>query len=232
MARPTSALAALGSVAVLAALLVPTSGAAAGDSCTAWGTLPARVTLGPHGATIRTTLHGTAGCSDASLDYGATALLAGPGRNDDVPLRWARFGDAEQATYYPTLNRPGTYRVVDGDVQVYDAQSIRIPSGWRDTRTVVKYRGRFTSVAVGRSGASATLQAYGHTGWAGQADVRVALQRRTARGSWRTIATGRSSGSGRLHLAARVNSSAAYRLVSATTADVWGAARPLRPAGV
>ena len=232
MARTTSALAAVGGLVTLAALLVPASGAAAGDSCTAWGTLPARVTLGPHGATIRTTLRGTAACTDASLDNGATALLTGPGRNDDVPLRWEHFGATEQATYYPTINRPGTYRVVSGNVQVYDAQSIRIPAQWRDTQTVVRYRGRFAHVAAGRSGVTATVLAYGRSGWAPQAKVRVVLQRRAAGGSWRTVASGRSSGSGRVQLAARVRSAADYRLVSASTADVWGAVRPLATAGV
>jgi len=232
VARSTFVIAALGGATALAALLVPASGAAAGDSCTAWGTLPAHVALGPHGATIHTTLRGSAACTDADLDNGATALLDGPGRSGDVSMRWAHFGASDQVTYYATVNRIGTYRLVDGDVQVYDQQSIRIPATWHESQAVVKYRGRFTRLAIDGSGVSANLEAYGRSGWASQAGVRVTLQRRAADGTWHAVARGRSTSGGRVHLEAKVRASGDYRLVSATTADTWGATRALRPAGV
>jgi hypothetical protein len=230
LSRTTSVLAATGALATLAALLLPASGArASGGSCTAWGTLPARVVLGPSGATVRTSLHGTAGCRPGSFDNGGTAVLRGPGRNDDVPMRWDRFGATDEAVYYPSLNEPGTYRLVDGETQIYDRDERHIPSTWHATSTVVKYKGRFVRVSTG-GGVTATLQSYGYTGWAGHRRVVVHLQKRTASGTWRTVASARSGAGGRVHLAARASTSGNYRLVSATTASVWGAVRVLHPA--
>lgn len=232
MSRKTTALAALGGLATLAALTVPATGAGADDACTAWGSLPARVALGPHGATVHTTLRGTAACRGVTADNGATALLTGPGRNDDVPLRYPRFGGSDEATYYASLNRPGTYRVVNGKPQTYDANYVRIPATWHVTSTEVKYGGRLVNVAQDGSGVSATLQSYGKYGWAAETGVRVSLQRRLADGSWRTVAIGRTSGSGRVHIAHGMSSSADYRLAAATTDETWGATRGLRSVGV
>jgi len=225
-------LAAAGGAAVLAALLVPSSGAAASASCTAWGTLPARVALGPHGATIRTTLHGTAGCRPGSLDNGGTATLAGPGRRGDAPMRWGRFGDSDAVTYYAAIERPGTYRLAGGEVQVYDADEVRVPFRWHETSTVVKYRSRITHVAVGRGGVTATVQGYGPAGWSPMSHVRVVLEHRAADGAWRALAHGHTGSAGRVSLSAAAHATSAYRLVSASTHDTWGATRRLtRPVG-
>jgi hypothetical protein len=224
VSRSVTMLGAAAALATLAAVVVPASGAGAGDSCTAWGTLPSRVALSPQGVTVRATLHGTAACTAESFDNGGTAVLRGPGANDDAPMRWSRMGASDWATYYPSLDRPGTYRLVDGRTQTYDADEIRIPSSWRATATVVKYQGRFTRVAVHDGGASASLQAYGATGWAGQGHVAVQLQR-WARGAWHAVARGRTSASGHAHLNAHISASGDYRLVSATTKNVWSTTR-------
>jgi hypothetical protein len=213
--------------AVATAVLLPISAAGADNSCVAWGTLPARVVLDPNGATVRTSLHGTAACTGVSFDNGGSAVLRGPGANNETPLRWMRFGATDEATYYPSLNRPGTYRVIDGRTQSYDADEDRIPSSWRSTTTVVKYKSRFTAVRRSGAGITATLQAYGRIGWQAQRHVKVVLQRRTASGTWHTVARGQTSGGGRVHLAARISASADYRLVSAAGTDAWGASRIL-----
>jgi len=232
VSRTTLIAAAAGGSALLAALLVPASGAAGAASCTAWGTLPARVALGPNGATIRTTLTGTADCRPGSLDNGGTATLAGPGRRGDTPMHWGRFGDSDAVTYYANIERPGTYRLVGGEVQLYDADEVRMPSRWRATSTVVKYRARLTHITVGGGAVNATLQGYGPTGWTPLAGVRVVLEHRTAGGAWRPVASARSGGAGRVALAAQARATAGYRLVSAATGDTWGATRRLtRPAG-
>lgn len=220
--RTTAALGAL--AATTAAVAIPLTGAGASDSCVAWGTLPARVTLGPHGATIHTALHGTSGCAAQSFDNGGRAVLRAADRSDDVPLRWARFGATDQATYYPSLNRPGTYRVVDGSTQTYDGDENRIPSTWRATSTVVKYQGRFASVSRGTGGVSAALQFYGESGWHGHRDVSVTLQRRTSSG-WHTVARSHSGTGGRVHF--KLTRGGTYRLVSATSTNVWGTTRVL-----
>jgi hypothetical protein len=221
-----SLLAALGLVAV--AVVVPTSGAGAGDGCVAWGTLPARATLAPHGVTVHTTLHGTAACAGVTADNGASALLRGPAGEHSVPMRWLAFGDHDQATFYPGLDRPGSYRLVDGKVQSYDAEYELIPATWRSTVMSVKYAGRFAGVSRTGSRVTATLQYYGAAGWRGHASVPVSLQQRTASG-WHTLATTHASSSGRVHLAAHLSADGSYRLVSATSRDVWAASRQLGP---
>jgi len=227
VSRQTLLAAAVGGSAVLAALLVPSSGAAGAASCTAWGTLPPRVALGPSGATIRTTLAGTAGCRPGSLDNGGTATLAGPGRRGDAPMHWGRFGDSDSVTYYATIERPGTYRLVDGEVQTYDADEVRIPSRWRTTATEVKYRGRLTHVTVGGGAVSATLQGYGPTGWTPLAGLRVVLEHRAAGGAWHAVASADTGRTGRVSVHAKARATSDYRLVSAGTADTWGATRRL-----
>ena len=232
MSRKTLIAAAAGGSALLAALLVPASGAAGSTSCTAWGTLPARVALGPDGATIRTTLAGTAECRPGSVDNGGTATLAGPGRRGDTPMHWGRFGDSDAVTYYATIERPGTYRLVDGQVQLYDADEVRMPFRWRDTSTVVKYRARLVHVAVAGGAVRATLQGYGPTAWTPLAGVRVVLEHRAADGSWHAVRAARTGGAGRVALSGPARATADYRLVSASTGDVWGATRRLtRPVG-
>jgi hypothetical protein len=229
VSRTTASLSALIASTALAtlAVVVPSTGAGAAGSCTAWGTLPRRVTLGPNGATVRTTLHGTAACAGITTDNGGTAALRGPGSNDDVPLRWTHFGATDEATYYPSLNRPGTYRVVDGRTQTYDAKYVHIASTWRPTATVVKYRGRFTDVSRSASGVTASLEYYGRLGWHRHGDILVSLQRRSPSGTWHQVTRAHTSSSGRVHLSARISASADYRLVSASSTNVWGAVRRL-----
>lgn len=223
MTRTASA-AALAAALVGAAVLVPSSGAGAGDACVAWGRLPARVVLGPQGVTVRTTLAGTAACTGITADNGGSAVLRGPGRNNDVPMRWMRIGDSDEATYYPSLNQPGTYRLEDGALQTYDAQYRRIPASWRATSTAVKFAGRFVHVARGRTGVTATLEFYGRVGWQNHRGVPVTLQRWSG-SAWRTIARGHSSSTGHVRLGVRTSSRARYRLVSATTKYVWTTTR-------
>ena len=223
MFRIRAALAAVAGVVTLATLLVPTSGAGAADGCVAWATLPARVVLGPDGVTVHTTLRGTAACHGVTTDNGGTATLAGPDRRSDLGLRWSRIGASDQATYYPTLNRPGTYRIVDGDLQTYDAKYMHIPATWRETTTVLKYAGRFTGVTHQGASVTATLQFYGRVGWQHHSNVAVALQRYVGSGEWRTVARTHSGSGGRVSIGGW-RSGATYRLVSGSTGVVWGTA--------
>jgi hypothetical protein len=225
MPRPTLLLAV---AAAAAAVVVPAAAAGAGSTaCTAWGTLPARATLGPHGLTLRPVLHGTAACKGVTADSGGTATLQAPVRKDDVPMRWSNFGDSDSATFYPSINRPGTYRLVDGRTQTYDANYERIPASWRVTSTVVKDASRLVHVGRTGSGVSATLQAYGRTGWQAETGVRVSLQRRAADGSWHVVARARTASNGRVLLRHGLSSTATYRIVAGSTTTAWGAVRGL-----
>jgi hypothetical protein len=208
--------AALGAAALV---VVPGSGAGSATSCLAWASLPARVTLGARPVVVHTTLRGTAGCRPVTADAGSSGVLNGPGPStQDFPLRWDSLGATDTATFYLSLSRPGTYRISDGDLQVYDARYIRIPSQWRSTSTAVKYAGRFAGVARRGATVHATLQYQTAYGWRAHTHVLVALQRRDA-GAWHTVARTRSSSSGAVNLRA---SSGSYRLVSAATGVVWG----------
>jgi hypothetical protein len=225
LSRTRAVLAVLAGAAALAAVLVPTSGAGAADGCVAWGTLPARVVLGPNGVTVHTTLHATAACRGATMDNGATATLRGPDSRSDVNLRWSRIGGGDQSTYYPSLDRPGTYRIVDGDLQTYDAKYVHIPATWRATTTVLKFEGRFAGVSRRGTSLAATLQFYGRLGWQHHSNVAVSLQRYAGSGQWRTVARTRSASGGRVSFTGVGRGS--YRLVSASTGVVWGTARRL-----
>jgi hypothetical protein len=227
----TYVVAGIGALATAAAVALPGGGAGAAAHCTAWGTLPGRVSLGPHQATVHTTLHGTAACTDSGMDGGATAVFRTPGKQDDVPLRWTSFGDTDEASFYAALDRPGTYRIVNGRARVYDRDYMQVSASWKATSTQVKYQGRFARVAAGASGVTATLQGYGRRGWFGHRNVRVVLQRKTADG-WTTVAGGRSGRGGHVHLAAHLSGVRDYRLVSASTKTVWGATRAVNGARV
>ncbi len=232
MSRIRTALAALAGAVALAAVLVPTSvlgptpGAGASDGCVAWGTLPARVVLGPDGVTVRATLQATSACRGVTTDNGATATLRGPDRRDDIELRWSRIGASDEATYYPSLNHPGTYRIVGGDLQTYDAKYVHIPATWRETATVVKYAGRFSGVARRGRSVTATLEFYGRLGWQHHSNVAVSVQRYAGSGKWHTVARTHSGSGGRVAFAG-IARGGTYRLVSAATGVVWGTAHRL-----
>ena len=221
VSRTRTALAALAGALTIAAVVVPSSGAGAADDCVAWGALPARVVLGPQGVTVHSTLHGSPACAGATADNGATATLRGPARRDDIELRWAHIGAGDEATYYPSLNRPGTYRIVDGNLQTYDAEYVHIPAAWHETTTVLKYEGRFTGVTRRGASVAATLQFYGSLGWQDHSRVPVSLQRRTSSGGWQTVARAHSASDGQVRFAV---AGGRYRLVSASTGVVWGTA--------
>ena len=218
MSRTRTALAAIAGLITLTAVVVPTSGAGAATDCVAWGSLPSRVVLGPDGVTVHSTLHASSACAGVTADNGATATLRSPAARDDIQLRWSRIGAGDDATYYPSLDRPGTYRIVDGDLQTYDAEYVHIAATWHETTTVLKYEGHFAGVTRHRASLAATLKFYGSLGWQDHSRVVVSLQRRSSSG-WRTVARTRSASGGRVRFAV---GSGRYRLVSAATGVVWG----------
>lgn len=211
---------------IAAAVVVPTSGAGADSGCLVWGTLPTHVALSPQGVTMRTTLRGTSDCTGSTADNGATATLVGPSGEHSVPIRWYEIDGSDQVTLYPSLDRVGTYQLVDGQLQAYDAQYELIRSEWHATTMYVKYVGGFSGVSRSATDVSATLQMYGPTGWYPHADVPVSLQESTSTG-WHTIGSTRSSSSGSVHITAHTSTAHTYRLVSATSAHVWSAGRTI-----
>lgn len=219
MDRRSTLAAVTGAVLTAGTLATVTAARPAGadETCTAWATLPARVTVTSRETHIHPRLVGTAGCDADTADNGATADWDGPGQ-DPWPQRWSAFGAREDVVIQPGLDRPGKYTISGGDVQVYDAQYERIPAHWRTTSTVVRFGARFTGVRSSRRTVSATLKHYSADGWRTSGSTKVSLQKRTSSG-WRTVATHRAShgtvsfghGAGR------------FRLVSAASATVWSA---------
>ncbi len=215
---------ALGSAAVAVAALVtiPAAGAGAGSTggCVAQASMPTRVALGVHPVVLRTTLVGTAACTGVQTDNGASATLVGPGgTTTNYPMRWGRIGGQDTATFYLGLTQLGTYRITGGDLQTYDARYLHIAYTWTPTATTVKYVGRFAGVARSSSTLSATLQYYSASGWHRHARIAVVLQRQAAGSTtWTSVATTHSSSSG--GVAFHVGSGR-YRLVSATSTNVW-----------
>lgn len=210
---------------VTAALIPPLSGAGAtataaapSGACVAWGSLPARVALGPAPVTVVSTLRGTPTCTGITADAGAQATLRDPAGN--YPMVWSHLGGQDSASLLVPDNRPGTYRLESGRLQTYDAAYERIPATWRVTETVVKYAGRVVGVQRGAGRVFATVQAYGPAGWQGVGGVPVTAQQLRS-GHWTTVASARTSASGgvRLGLPGRGQ----YRLVSADTGRAWGA---------
>jgi hypothetical protein len=206
-----------------ALLAIPGGGAGATDSCVAWASLPARVALSGQAVDVRSTLQGTAACTGVTADAGAHAVLNGPGPStSDYPMLWTHLGDTDSATMYASLTVPGTYTISGADLKTYDARYFHIPNQWRTTSTTVKYAGRFAGVTRTSGTIAATLQFHDKFQWRSHGNVAVALQRRTAAGTWLTVARTEASDSGRV---AFRTGSAPYRLVSATTGLVWGSVR-------
>jgi hypothetical protein len=213
-------------IALAALLAIPGGGAGAANSCIAWATLPSRVALGGGPVVIRSTLRGTPACRGVTADSGAHAVLNGPGRStSDYPMLWTHLGDTDTATMYASFTVPGTYRISGAELQTYDARYFHIPNDWRTTATVVKYAGRFAGVTRTSRTVAATLQFHDQYEWRAHGGVSVALQRRTATGTWQTVAHTHSSSNGRVSLPAR--SGGTYRLASASTGVAWGAAHAL-----
>lgn len=207
-----------------AALLVtPGGGAGATDSCVAWASLPARVALGGQAVEVRSTLQGTPACIGVTADAGAHAVLNGPGPStSDYPMLWTRLGDSDTATMYASFTVPGTYTIRAADLKTYDARYFHIPNQWRPTSTTVKYAGRFAGVTRTSRTIAATLQFHDKYEWRAHGKVAVALQRRTAAGTWQTVARTETSSQGRVAFRA---GSGSYRLTSASTGLVWSTVR-------
>jgi hypothetical protein len=208
-----------------ALLTIPGGGAGAADSCVAWASLPARVALSGQGVEVRSTLQGTPACTGVTADAGAHALLNGPGPStSDYPMLWTHLGDTDSATMYASFTVPGTYTIRDADLKTYDARYFHIPNQWRATSTTVKYAGRFAGVTRTSRTIAATLQFHDKYQWRSHGDVAVALQRRTAAGTWQTVARAETSAQGRVAFRA---GSGSYRLTSASTGLVWSTVRSL-----
>ncbi|MBE7189628.1 hypothetical protein [Jatrophihabitans endophyticus] len=118
-------------VALLAGMVVAPTGASAAASCTAWGTLPSHVKLRSHPVTVHMTLRGSDACHTGGVDNGGTATLHGPGATD--PQRWARLGSTDTQTFQVRVNRPGTYTLGHGDIQIYNRREVLVPVHWRRT---------------------------------------------------------------------------------------------------
>lgn len=177
-------IAGLSAVAATAGVLIgvtaASSGSSAATSCTAWATLPARVSLADHPVTVHMTLRGSAGCHVRGSDNGATANLRGPGAND--PQRWSKFGSQDTQTFQLRVNRLGTYTLRNGDVQVYNSSEERVPAHWRTTSVVVKRATRVRDLHRSGGRVSGVVQSYGNSGWGGQQNAHVVLQKRTHSG--------------------------------------------------
>jgi hypothetical protein len=211
--------------AALASAAVPlsTSADAAAARCTAWGTLPAHVSLAARPVTVTMVLTGTSGCVGQGFDNGATASLRGPRGQQAEPQRWTKFGAGARQRFDVTLDRTGRYTLRDGDVQLYDGNSERVPSTWRRTSTLVEHAAAFRHVTRSHSIISADLRTYTTRGWAAQGNDAVVLQRRSGH-TWTSIVQEKSSASGVVTFP--VASGRSYRLVSTATKYAASATSP------
>jgi hypothetical protein len=100
--------------------------------------MPTRVTAGRiNPTTVRITLRATAACRGVTADAGATATLRGPdGRK--YPMLWNHLGASDSMSFVASLNAPGQYRLVGGNLQTYDALYRHIPFTWRVTTIDVR----------------------------------------------------------------------------------------------
>jgi hypothetical protein len=211
----------IAAIAGAAAIAAPAEAAA--PQCTAYGSLPARVSLHRDHVVIHSVLRGSSDCHGQRTDNGASAMLHLPG-NPDENLRWRRFGSLQKIDLYINLDRTGTYRITAGDVQLYNHRYRQVHYRWRNTTMIVKHAGRFTHVAAGASTVSGRAEHYSKFGWTGFGGVAVHLQRRAVASSeWRTLGTARADSSGRVWFATGTDASHRYRLSFGKTSSVWGA---------
>lgn len=217
-------------LAVAALVTIPASGAGAGTGCVAQASMPSRIALGARPVVLRATLVGTPACAGVQTDNGGTATLVGPGGSStDYPMLWTHLGAQDTATFYLGLTQLGTYRISSGNLQTYDARYLHIPYTWTPTATTVKYYGRFAGTS--RSGATmrTTLQYYSSTGWHAHSGIDVVLQRQSAgSNTWTDVARTRSAASG--GVAFRIGSGR-YRVLSATSTNVWATGHLVPSAG-
>jgi hypothetical protein len=210
----------LATTALASAAVTLDSGAAGAATarCTAWGTLPAHVSLGAKAVTVTMVLTGSSGCQGQGFDNGATATLRGPAGQPADPQRWKKFGAGERQTFAITLDKTGTYTLRNGNVQLYDGNSVRVPWTWRRTSTVVKHAAAFRHVTRSHSTITADLRTYTTQGWKAQSNDAVVLQRRSG-STWKSVVQERSSRSGAV--AFSLSTGGSYRLVS--TANKYAA---------
>ena len=125
--------------AVTAAVTIGGSPAGAAASCTARAVVPKTLTThATRAATLHMTLRGTSGCQAATFDNGASAYLVSPSGRERISLLWHRFGTTETQDLYSNLDESGTWHVVGGTTQTYDADYVRIPSHWQTTSVRVR----------------------------------------------------------------------------------------------
>jgi hypothetical protein len=207
----------------VAALAPPAGAADSSPHCTAYGSLPARVSMHRDQVVVHTVLRGSAACHGAMTDNGASAYLHRPGHPDEK-LRWRKFGSSLRVDLYINLDRAGRYTLNSGDVQVYDDKYRHVPSSWRSTTMIVKHAARFIHLTTGGSAVSGRVQQYSKFGWTDYSGAQVYVQRRVAGSSqWRTLGSTHADAQGRVAFSTATSANHFYRLSVHQASSVWGA---------
>jgi hypothetical protein len=223
MPRCSRFVAGLAALGAAAALLLPAAPAAAATHCTGWGALPVRVALHQNRTVVRITLTGSTGCHDQRTDNGATATMVDPtGRRED--MRWRHFGGVQSMTMYVNLVHSGSYRLRNGNVQVYDRRYERVPWSWHRTSMIVKRAAHFSNVAASGGVVSGRAFVFTKYGWSGYRGKRVyVLRRAVGSPTWHTLGSTRAAAHGVVRYRTATSSGYVYRLVLNATPSVWNA---------
>jgi hypothetical protein len=214
-----SAAAVLGAAALVAA----PSASAASAHCTAYGALPAHVSMHSDRVVVHVVLRGSSACHGEMTDNGASAYLHRPGHPKEA-LRWRKFGSSQRVELYINLDHTGRYAVNSGDVQVYDNRYEQVDSSWRTTAMIVKHGARITHASAGGSTVTGWVQDYSKFGWAAYAHAKVYVQRRAVGSStWHALGSTHADAQGRVSFHTVTSSNSVYRLSVHRTSSIWGA---------